>query len=307
MTGSWALFVDAGWLFAASSDSIFSKLHPRQALRWDAATFIPALVERASELVPADAKQLRTYWYDGSRNRLPDDHHVPIAETPDVKLRLGRLTPSGQKGVDGLIIHDLIMLSLQGRLEHAVVISGDDDLLEAIESAQRVGTRVHLLEVPFGGVSRDLLRTFDRRGTLDREFLSQYIELLSPTVVTSTPPGINEPASPVAVPPSAPPDRPEWMDSPLPGNEPTSPVAGDLLVAEASAAEFGRQWLEIKSDAQQIELLSQRPFLGAELDAALLRYASSPDYLNRWLHDDERIVMRETFWSTIANGVTGEP
>lgn len=307
MADSWALFVDAGWFFAASSDAIFSKLHPRQDLQWDPELLLPALVERAATLVPADSKQLRTYWYDGSRNRLPDPHHVPIAETPDVKLRLGRLTPSGQKGVDGLIIHDLIMLSLQGRLEHAVVISGDDDLLEAIESAQRFGTRVHLLEVPFGGVSRDLLRAFDRRSTLDREFLSQYFELNSPTVVTDAPPAVDEPSAPVAVPPSAPPTRPAWLDAPLPGETPSLPASGDILTAESAAAQFGRQWLADASDAQQLELLSQRPFLGADLDAALLRHASSPEYLNRWLQDDERIVMRETFWSTVANGVTGEP
>lgn len=298
MSKRWALFVDAGWFFAASSDAVFGQVHERRLIAWEPGRLIPDLVERAATLVPEGTELLRTYWYDGSRNRLPEEHHLAVAEAPNVKLRLGRTTTEGQKGVDGLIIHDLITLALGGHIADAVVLSGDEDLLEAIESAQRSGTRVHLLEVRFGGVSRELLRTFDQRATINREFLEPLLglkEVERPSESTDE--------LPRQVPP-LPAQRPAWMDTPT-IDKPLPET--DTAEAAGAAIEFAERWLANATDEEHLALLGMRPFLGHELDAALLRFASDRDHLNRWLDDDERIALREAFWSTIASGTPGEP
>src|SRR3954453_15753140 len=162
----WALFVDAGWLFAAGSVSAIGERLPRREIQWDPRSLVEALVAQAAGLVPSSTELLRTYWYDGSPNRLPQGDQRELAALPDVKLRLGRTAPDGQKGVDGLIIHDLITHAYRRTIDDAVVISGDEDLLDAIESAQAHGTRVHLLEIPIGGIADALLRAVDRRGQL---------------------------------------------------------------------------------------------------------------------------------------------
>ena len=50
------------------------------------------LATKASRL-PA----LRTYWYDGARDRIPTAEHQMIADLPNVKLRLGRLNKNNQR------------------------------------------------------------------------------------------------------------------------------------------------------------------------------------------------------------------
>ena len=40
---------------------------------------------------------LRTYWYDGARDRIPTAEHQAISDLPNVKLRLGRLNQRHQQ------------------------------------------------------------------------------------------------------------------------------------------------------------------------------------------------------------------
>src|SRR3989442_12157084 len=70
-------------------------------------------------------------------------HHVGL------KLRLGTLNNAGeQKGVDSLIVTDLIELARNGAIADAVLISGDEDLRVAARVAETLGVRV---PVPAGG------------------------------------------------------------------------------------------------------------------------------------------------------------
>ena len=158
----WALFVDAGWLFAGGSTAAFGGSLKRSQIQWKPDELIPALTAAGRELVSGEAELLRTYWYDGSPNRLPTGTQLEVARQSDVKLRLGRTSRQGQKGVDGLIIHDLITHAYRRTIDDAVVISGDEDLLDAIESAQANGTRVHLLEIPIGGIAEAMLQSGEK-------------------------------------------------------------------------------------------------------------------------------------------------
>jgi len=88
-----------------------------------------------------------------------------IGNLDNVKVRLGRLTPAGQKGVDTLIVLDLTTLAREKAIDTAFLLSGDDDLREAVIVAQHSGVRVVLLGLPnIGGSrqSRDLIREADR-------------------------------------------------------------------------------------------------------------------------------------------------
>ncbi len=68
--------------------------------------------------------------------------HQAIADLPRVKLRLGRLVPrkSGleQKGVDSLIVHDLITLAQERAVETMFLLAGDEDMCEGVAAAQRL-------------------------------------------------------------------------------------------------------------------------------------------------------------------------
>ena len=334
----WALFVDAGWLFAAGSTSAFGERADRKEIGWSPKLLPEAVAEEAAKLVPESAELLRIYWYDGSPNRLPiGDQHI-VAALPDVKLRLGRTARDGQKGVDGLIIHDLITHAYRRTIDDAVVLSGDEDLLDAIESAQANGTRVHLLEVPIGGIADGLLRAVDRRGLLDELFWKEHFfpkptadHSVTPspthpssvdannTIVSTTGSGeassageersasaTQSPSSPVGTsaalpsPPrmAGPAVRPSWMDT----HKDEARAAEERQRRIGDLVDRGQQFAETWSDAHSFgelgELLSARPYLPREIDAQLLRAATDG---NEWLDESERRTLRDAFWRRLAD------
>jgi hypothetical protein len=65
---------------------------------------------------------------------------------PNLKLRLGFVNSQGeQKGVDSLIITDMISLARNRAIADAVLLSGDEDLRVGVQQAQEYGVRVHVL------------------------------------------------------------------------------------------------------------------------------------------------------------------
>jgi len=65
-----------------------------------------------------------------------------------VKVRLGFINSAGQqKGVDSLIVTDLIELARQKAICDALLLSGDEDVRVGVQIAQNYGVRVHLLGI----------------------------------------------------------------------------------------------------------------------------------------------------------------
>jgi len=101
------------------------------------------------------------------RDAVPDPQQARIGELRKVKLRLGRFGREGeQKGVDLRIGLDLVTHARNGAADVFLLVSGDDDLTEAVEEAQGHGVEVVVLAVPDAGekphgVSRHLLRAAD--------------------------------------------------------------------------------------------------------------------------------------------------
>ena len=173
-----AIFVDAGYFFAQSAIALSGRKLPRRMLDLDAARLVDALKSFAAAIAP-DTRLLRIYWYDGAIDgaRLTP-HQAAIAHQNDVKLRLGFVNHQGhQKGVDSLIVTDIIELARLRSICDAVLLSGDDDIRIGMQIAQNYGVRVHLLGVSpsFASQSQQLLLEADTKTEWRAEQISAFI------------------------------------------------------------------------------------------------------------------------------------
>ncbi len=175
-----AVYVDVGYLLASAATRVTGS-----SLRSGIEVDYPGLIAGLVAQVEADSglPLLRVNWYDsGARSGgQPDYHQDQIGLLPRIKLRLGRLSYAGeQKGVDVRLGLDL---ALQGRARVADVVylvSGDDDLTEAVEEAQSAGVQVVLLSVPgLNGhghaVSKHLRRAADGEQPIDPEIIDRCV------------------------------------------------------------------------------------------------------------------------------------
>lgn len=127
------------------------------------------------------------HWYDSARNGIPDAQQERIGELPKVKLRLGRFGVNGeQKGVDLRMGLDLVAHARNRASDVFFLVSGDDDLAEAVEEAQVHGVQVLLLAVPTvegkaHGVSRHLIRLLMTRQHRRRDRRCSSGQSRSPT------------------------------------------------------------------------------------------------------------------------------
>ena len=148
--GRVGVFVDAGYLFAEGAKAVFGETRPRWQIRLEYAEMVGELRSFATRAAPG-SDLLRVYWYDGIRPSGMSGAQHALAYTNWVKMRLGLITESGrQKGVDGLIVADLIELARNGAISDAVLVSGDEDVRIGVQLAQSYGVRVHLLGIGRG-------------------------------------------------------------------------------------------------------------------------------------------------------------
>ena len=152
------IFVDSGYLFAQGSAAVFGEKKPRSQLLLNRDIAINALLDVMIKRA-LKAPLLRIYWYDGAGFSGPNEQHFGLAYRDDVKLRLGFLNSHGQqKGVDSLIVTDLIDLARNRAISDAVLLSGDEDVRVGVHIAQSYGVRVHLLGIsPSRGSQSQLL------------------------------------------------------------------------------------------------------------------------------------------------------
>ena len=158
------VYVDAGYLLASAATRA-TGTSLRSGINVDDAALISTLVNTAARL--SGLPTLRVNWYDSAHNGVPDPRQERIGELPKVKLRLGRFGVQGeQKGVDLRIGLDLVTHARNNASDVFFLVSGDDDLTEAVEEAQVHGVQVVVLAIPNAagkphGISRHLLRAVD--------------------------------------------------------------------------------------------------------------------------------------------------
>jgi hypothetical protein len=142
---------------------------------------------------------LRIYWYDGAIASRPTLEQEQLAHLDDVKVRLGFINSAGQqKGVDSLIVTDLIELARLGAIRDAILLSGDEDVRVGVQIAQNYGVRIHLVGIvpSRGSQSKALLQEADTTTEWPATTVANF---LSVRAIPATPAA---PASPPAAPAS---------------------------------------------------------------------------------------------------------
>lgn len=196
-----AAFVDAGYLWK----QIWKATHPKHTestysranIEFNPTAFHDILIDYIAEAFKG-IPFLRCYWYDGAMsNGGPSTEHTKVAMLNDFKLRLGsRVVNSdgrkNQKGVDGLIIADIISLAQNKAISHALLISGDGDMVPGVGVAQALGVRIHLLSMyTEQATSPNLKSEVDAKETWQTEKIQIFAKprdiVLSPTCPDPTP------------------------------------------------------------------------------------------------------------------------
>ena len=190
-----ALFVDAGYLYAQGSSLLIGQKQERMAINLTVDNVLGKLAEKAKEVAPS-ARLLRIYWYDGlpRHGRLTNDH-IAVAQAQDSKLRLGTINSEGaQKGVDSLIVTDLIDLARNNAISDALILSGDEDIRIGVQIAQTFGVRVHLLGIKptRGSQSLELMQEADTRHEWPEEVVREFMTVPNVQPVSEREPGVSE-------------------------------------------------------------------------------------------------------------------
>lgn len=266
MADSFGIFIDAGYLFAASGELCLGTTN-RDKIVINFRTLVEALVDHAEQM--CGLRPLRMYWYDGARDAQPTAQHLDVANLPGVKLRLGRLVRGRQKGVDSRIVRDLIILSQERAISYAFLLGGDEDLREGVAEAQERGVRVILMAIePLNqqNLSPTLAMEADDVLVLNQDFMKPHVSMRE------------EPSA-------------------------TGQVADASVVEpEQAGRQFGVDLIAKLSNDQLHELRRNRPRIPSELDRALLESAGAA-LGHRHLEDDERSAIRRGFWQAVLSDV----
>ncbi len=281
-----AVFVDAGYLFAQGSLELCGTRLRRGEVNLDHAAVVATLKVFAEEA--SSLPLLRVYWYDGS-SQGPTPQHIALARQPGIKIRLGIVNSVGkQKGVDSLIITDMITLARNRAMAECVLLSGDEDLRVGVQQAQELGVRVHLLGIKpaRGSQSVLLLEEADATYEWSASNLAAFMEWDTRTPSDRQPSSESEPDTsdgdarrPES---AAPPNSPQPLD-----------VSRALRsVADSVASEVPKR--EVSSLVDDIRATGQRP---REVDGKLL--AKSRGVLGCDLDSHQKSAVREAFMAAL--------
>ena len=319
-----AVYIDAGYLFAAAATRI-TGTSLRGGIDVNHERLIAALAEHAQK--NSGLPLLRVHWYDSARNGVPIRPEQSIGLLSRVKIRLGRIGYDGeQKGVDLRIGLDLVAHARNGAVEAIYLVSGDDDLTEAVEEAQAHGVQVTVLAIPNSegeppGVSQYLQRAADGLDLFDADAIDAAVmrkvaSLFVPSVPASAPSGpspasmmkkVADAARSVVTsqptpPPAASKPIPVPVYSSTTGQSPTGAGPFQFPDLDDKIARVCRQvlnsWKASATADERAGLVSGKPSIPRDIDRALLHDMS--DALGVYdLDDDIRHQLRARFWEHV--------
>jgi len=145
------------------------------------------------------AELLRAYYYDclpyqssqptpEERERLANKQRFfnALNKIPRFQVRQGRLVYRGtgrdgkpifeQKGTDLLLGIDLALLATKGRIGVAALVSGDYDLVPAVQVVKNEGVIVRLIHGPRGTYSEELWLEADERVEITAEVIASMLK-----------------------------------------------------------------------------------------------------------------------------------
>ncbi|PPH55763.1 NYN domain-containing protein [Rathayibacter sp. AY1E1] len=312
-----ALYVDAGYLIAAAATRLTGS-SIRRGIAVDYTRLLADLITMVEQR--SGLPLLRVYWYDAARDGKATPTQEEIALLPRVKVRLGRIGVDGeQKGVDLRIGLDMVGHSRTGAVDTMYLLSGDDDLTEAVDEAQAQGVQVIVLAVPSRtrlghGVSRHLSFAADGLEILDAQLLEASIRTAAPAGVeldvpietsstrSPSPADIARIAAAVPVPHAMP--QPSISEATLvySSSEPRSAVDSVTGVSDQAIEDVAQKtytvWAAAATPQQLSELRYNRPSVPRDLDRALLLDLS--DAIGEYtLSDPVRFRLRAAFWDAV--------
>ena len=322
MRSTCSLYIDAGYLLASAATRV-TGTSLRGGIHVDYAKLVSSLVDAAQ--ARSGLPVLRVHWYDSARNGVPDPQQERIGELSKVKLRLGRFGVNGeQKGVDLRIGLDLVAHARNGASDVFFLVSGDDDLTEAVDEAQVHGVQVVVFAVPSAegkphGVSRHLVRAADELDIIEGAAVDDAVlkvdrqpvpEPVAPETVSATPATVaaarptRTPLDLASLPHSPAPARPTSVlaysvstgsqAQALPGYGHTENPEHDRLIDEVVMRVIA-SFQESATAADQLELLRAKPSIPHDIDRALLLDAC--DVMQKYdLDEGIRYRLRSRVW-----------
>lgn len=277
-------------------------------------------------------ENLRVFWYDASRDGLFTDQHKRIALIAGVKVRLGRISYSGeQKGVDLRLALDLVGVARNRAASIAYLVSGDDDLAEAVEEAQELGMKVVLFGIAkkdsrlgVASVAEHLALTADSIEIIPDQLIdSSFSRVLdnsrhhSKAGADLSVADFGEDSSVSALVHRVP--TPAVMAQKSTSRTPAENFSGsqvvyssgseaqrlssnaayeqkELAVAQQIGGKVAESWLSVTTQSELLELLADKPQLPLEIDRTLLKDCAQ--VLGEWKTDQQKIrrVLRSAFW-----------
>lgn len=166
------VMVDAGYLLHQSAEIVSerasTKRHHLEVM--NPAALINLLLEKTRTALGLTTRELlRVYWYDGVMASGLSPQQRAIAELPDVHFRSGIVNAAGQqRGVDSLIVTDLIELASNGAISDAALVTGDGDFAIGIEMAQKKGVRIAVIGVEDAELGVSHRQSFEITSRADR-------------------------------------------------------------------------------------------------------------------------------------------
>jgi uncharacterized LabA/DUF88 family protein len=164
--------VDAGYLLRQSIEIVSGRVSTKRSELdiTDPAGLVKALLNKSrSALELTDRELLRVYWYDGVMSGGLTPQQRAIMDLPDVHFRSGTVNSAGQqKGVDSLIVTDLVELAANHAMSDAALVTGDSDLAVGIELSQKKGVRISVIGVEDLAVGVSHKQSFEITTRADR-------------------------------------------------------------------------------------------------------------------------------------------
>jgi uncharacterized LabA/DUF88 family protein len=168
----YVVMVDAGYLLRQAIEIASQRASKRRAelVITDPAGLVGMLLRKSENLLALEAKELlRVYWYDGVNAGGLTAQQKSLVHVDDVQFRAGTINAARQqKGVDSLIVTDLIELTSHHAISDAILVTGDSDLAIGLEIVQKRGVRVAVVGVEDLGLGVTHHQSFEIISRADR-------------------------------------------------------------------------------------------------------------------------------------------
>ena len=301
----YVVMVDAGYLLRQAVEVISKRQSDRRGdLRVvDPTALVGMLIGKAQEVLALSGKELlRVYWYDGVMPNGLTPQQKALIEVDDLQFRAGTVNSAKQqKGVDSLIMTDLIELTSHHAICDAVLVTGDSDLAVGIELAQKRGVRIAVLgveDVAAGVVhhqSYEITSRADRVGRIGSAQLLNIVEY-APSPKPPMFPVVSPAARPAQQPPAAIPSKRAVGSSASPSIQ----VATTALNSDqrATIQAIVKNFV-LKSGTTTAAIDRSTNRIDRTIDGAMLHEVFTVLGHGK-LSDEERVHARDCFRATLA-------